>query len=189
MNKSLQDQLLSAGLVDGKKAKKISKENRKAKNEQRRKKEPTITESQQNAQKAMEEKKAKDRELNLARQVESDKKAIAAQVKQIVNQYRLSRTEGDTVYNFNDNGIVKRVSVKNDIAEEIIRGRLCIARVEENYSIIPKPIAEKIMERDESSVLVYNQKPSTESPEASQPDNDSDEAYYAQFEIPDDLTW
>lgn len=189
MNKSLQDQLLGAGLVDGKKAKKISKETRKAKNEKRRNKEPLTSEAQKNAQIALEEKKAKDRELNLARQAEADKKALAAQVKQMINQYKLRHIDGETTYNFNDNGIVKRLYVKNDIAEEIIRGRLCIARLEESYELIPKPVADKIKERDEDAILVYNQKTSNKPEEMTQPESDSDDAYYAQFEIPDDLTW
>lgn len=185
MTKSLQDQLLGAGLVDSKKAKKISKESRKAKNEKRRSKDNSLTESQISAKIAQEEKLVRDRALNQKRQQEAHKKAIAAQIHQLVQHYKVSRSKGEQSYNFTDNKRVKKILVDNITYQEIVRGRLCIVRDGDNYEIIPKPIADKVSERDTSVVIVYNQKQN----EASASVKDEDDEYYAQFEIPDDLVW
>ena len=56
MSKSLQDQLLGAKLIDDKKAKKMSKDNRKAKNIQRRNKDGGMNETQAAALKNKQEK-------------------------------------------------------------------------------------------------------------------------------------
>ena len=184
MSKSLQDQLLGAGLVDAKKAKQIGKENRKAKNQRRRNKE-TQTASQQAAQQSLREKQIRDRELNLARQAEADHKALTAQIIQLVNHYKLNRSKGDVHYNFKDGKHIKKIWVTQAQVEEISRGRLCIVLAGEQFELVPKPIAEKIQERDPAAVLVSNKKTG----EASAQEQDADAAYYAQFEIPDDLVW
>jgi uncharacterized protein YaiL (DUF2058 family) len=185
MNKSLQDQLLNAGLIDGKKAKKISNENRKTKNEQRRSKDETISEAQAATRKAQQDKLARDTDLNQKRNLEAEKKAIAAQVAQLIKHYRLKRNKGEIEYKFSDGSIIKKILVTPSMSEEIVRGRLCIARLGEAYEIIPKPVADKIRERDTAAIVVYNEKPSAQDPS----DTDSDNNFYAQFEIPDDLMW
>lgn len=102
MTKSLQDQLLGANLIDSKKAKKISKENRKAKNIQRRSKEEALSETQAAVEKAKQEKLARDNALNQQRNREIEKRAIAAQVAQMIEHYRLKKEIGEVEYNFTD---------------------------------------------------------------------------------------
>jgi uncharacterized protein YaiL (DUF2058 family) len=198
MSKSLQDQLLGANLIDSKKAKKISKEKRKTKNVQRRNKDTQLTETQAAALKAKQEKLERDALLNKQKNDEAAQKAIAAQVIQMIKQFRLSQTTGDTEYNFTDGKVIKKLRVSNNISTEIIRGRLCIAKLQDQYEIIPRPVAEKIRERDDSAIIVFNKTPSEQKNYIQ--DNDaantdthteatSDEEYYAQFEIPDDLDW
>jgi len=53
------------------------------------------------------------------------------------------------------------------------------------YRVIPKPIAEKISERDSAAIIVANTPDANKSDSQQQADDD----YYAQFEIPDDLMW
>ena len=198
MSKSLQDQLLGANLIDSKKAKKISKEKRKTKNVQRRNKDTQLTETQAAALKAKQEKLERDALLNKQKNDEAAQKAIAAQVIQMIKQFRLSQTTGDTEYNFTDGKVIKKLRVSNNISTEIIRGRLCIAKLQDQYEIIPRPVAEKIRERDDSAIIVFNKTPSEQKTHIQ--DNDaantdthteatSDEEYYAQFEIPDNLDW
>jgi uncharacterized protein YaiL (DUF2058 family) len=198
MSKSLQDQLLGANLIDNKKAKKISKENRKEKNIQRRNKDTSLSESQAAALKTKQEKLEKDTQLNKQKNIEAEQKAITAQVIQMIKQFRLAQTAGDTEYNFTDGKVIKKLRVSNSISTEIIRGRLCIAKLKDHYEIIPRPIAEKIRERDNNAVVVFNKTPSerktslpNEGNTSSTSDTEatSDEDYYAQFEIPDDLDW
>ena len=191
MNKSLQDQLLGAGLIDTKKAKQLSKEHRKANKEKVKKKDKKApSETQAAIQEAQRQKLERDRELNLKLKQEADKKALVAQVSQLVNHYKLKREGGEFEYNFKDGTIIKKIRVAPSMSEELVRGRLCIARTGETYEVIPKPIADKILERDASSVVVYNSK-SSESIKSteSSASTASDDDYYAQFEIPDDLVW
>lgn len=194
MANSLQDQLMGAGLIDSKKAKKISKESRKQKKVQKKSKDNSLNEAQLAAQKVQQEKLKRDQALNQQRNAEAEKKSLVAQINQLVNHYKLDRKKGDTDYNFNDNAVIKKILVSSDIANEIARGRLCVVRTGETYEVIPKPIADKIRERDSEIVVVYNKKPSTDSTASTSTDSNnnaeqSDDDYYAQFEIPDDLVW
>ncbi len=185
MSKSLQDQLLGAGLIDKKKAKKITKESKKAKKEKIRSKDKSLSEEQETLIKAQQEKQEKDRELNKQRDLEVEKKAIAAQIIQLIQHYKIARRDGDIEYNFTDGNTIKKILVSSVVSDEIARGKLCIARLGESYEIIPKPIADKICERDDSAIVVANTKSSEQESEVTA----EDDAYYAQFEIPDDLMW
>ena len=183
MSNSLQDQLLGAGLIDKKKAKTAAKENRKKKNVERRIKnnEPTMTEAQKKAL----EKKEKDREINRQRQEAANEKAIKAQIIQLIEHYQIGNIKGEIEYHFKDNNTVKRLSVNQTVWDDISSGRLCIAKLKGGYRVIPKPIAEKISERDSAAIIVANTPDANKSDSQQQADDD----YYAQFEIPDDLMW
>lgn len=203
MNNSLQDQLLKAGLVDKKKAKQASKEKRKKTNTERRTKAPIVDENKEAIAQAQKEKQLRDKALNAKRQADADKKALTAQVTQLIQHYRLKNAKGEKEYNFKDGTKIKTIRLHENIVDEVIRGRLCIARLQDNYEIIPKPVADKICERDDSAIVVSNaasvpgndsgsghsldDKSGASSSENQNPD--SDDAYYAQFEIPDDLSW
>lgn len=184
MSKSLQEQLLGAKLIDKKKAKKISKQTRKEKNIQRKSKDSELSETQAAVLKQQQEKIQRDAELNQQRQLALKKKEMAAQVIQMIQHYRIKREGGDINYNFTDGKTIKKILLTTSLSDEISRGRLCIARLHDHYEIIPRPIAEKIRERDTDAIVVCNALPSQQSKAT-----DSDDAYYAQFEIPDDLDW
>ncbi len=186
MSNSLQDQLLKSGLVDSKKAKAIKKEKNKKKKQQPKGYTQSISEEQMAAEKALEEKREKDRALNLARQAQAEEKALLAQVAQLVQHYRVKNTDGDITFNFNDKGIVKRLYVTQSTSDELARGRLCIVSTQDQYAIVPRPIADKIKERHEASIVLCQE---TTAEEQQEYEAGSDEEYYAQFEIPDDLVW
>ena len=96
---SLQDQLLKAGLVDKKQVKQVNKEKRKQTNVARRSAEEVVDEVKQQAEQARLEKVQRDRELNRQRDQELHNKAIAAQIKQLVDNNRQPKG-GDVEYNF-----------------------------------------------------------------------------------------
>lgn len=184
MTKSLQDQLLGAGLINDKKAKKISKESRKEKKQKLKSKDNSLSETQASVQEAQKAKQAHDRALNLGIQKQAEAKALAAQVSQLVERYKLSRVGGEIEYSFKVGKTIKKIRVTSTMLAELAMGRLCIARRGEVYDVVPKPVADKIRERDEASIVVYN---ATGGQSAAS--KDSDDEYYAQFEIPDDLDW
>ena len=185
MSKSLQEQLLKKGLISDKKSKAASKDKYNTLKSKRRKKGDSAPQEQSTIQKARLQQKARDRELNLQRKIQADQKALSAQIIQLIGQYKLERESAELEYNFSDRNIVKKILVTQNMLKEISLGRLCITRFGESYEVIPKPIADKIRERDLSVIVVYNQ----EEQNQHSADTDSNEVYYAQFEIPDDLTW
>ena len=185
MSKSLQEQLLKKGLISNKKLKAVSKDKYRALKDQRRKKASSAPQAQNNIQETRLQQKARDRELNLQQKAKADRKALAAQIIQLVGQYKLERESAEIEYNFSDGNIVKKILVTQSMSKEISHGRLCITKFGESYEIIPKPIADKIRERDPSVIVVYIQEERNQETTGA----DSNEAYYAQFEIPDDLIW
>lgn len=177
---SLQDQLLKAGLADEKKAKAIRQEKRK-KRKQQPKGAVEVNEAQLRAQKAREEKAERDRQLNLARQQEAEKKAIQAQIRQLVETNRLDRSRGEESYQFVHDKKIKKIPVASDMVDPLSRGRLAIVFVNGHYEVVAEAVARKIMERDEQAVVVLHDK-------AQQSEADEDDPY-AGYEIPDDLMW
>ncbi|MCB1675366.1 MAG: DUF2058 family protein, partial [Halioglobus sp.] len=99
--KSLQDQLLKAGIVDDKKAKKIQQEKRKAA-KRRPKGQPQTDADRERARRAMAEKAERDRALNRELQVRVQERALRAQIRQLIEMNRLPRDGGDIPYQFSD---------------------------------------------------------------------------------------
>jgi len=176
---SLQEQLLKAGLVDQKKAKQVKKDKRKTAKQQKHHKTGIIEDSQQAAQKALKEKAERDRKLNEERNQRAERRAILAQIKQLIDTNKIARDEGDTPYNFVDNKKVKKLYVTADQHRQLSNGQLAIASFQKSYELIPTPVAQKIAERDESCVIIASGKDSIQEAE--------DE--YADYKIPDDLMW
>ncbi|MBV7298350.1 DUF2058 domain-containing protein [Enterovibrio paralichthyis] len=169
---TLQEQMLQAGLIDKKKMKKAGKSSKKSR---------TLAKE---AKAAVEEKRAaqvaQDQELNRQKQLEAEKKAIAAQVKQLVEMNKIDRKDGDIGYNFTDGTLVKKIYVDKATQDQLVNGRLAIARDGEGYAIVPGVVADKIAQRDESTIVLNN----TVDEQAMDEDDP-----YADFKIPDDLMW
>ena len=182
---SLQDQLLGAGLIDKKKAKKIKTEKRNTEKKVRKNKvEAPVNEAAILAEKAREEQRRKSQELNELRKHEAEQKAIAAQVRQIIEMNSIAKTgaEEGEAYNFTDNNKVKSIYVSAKNRDFISRGRIAIARLEDSYHLIPAEAANKISERDTLAIVLLN------TPQSSDTMIDEDDPY-AEFQIPDDLMW
>ncbi|AQT59787.1 DUF2058 domain-containing protein [Cellvibrio sp. PSBB023] len=179
---SLQDQLLKAGLIDAKKAKQANKEKRKETNVARRSSEEVVDEVKQSAEQARLEKIERDRELNRQRDLELQQKAIAAQIKQLIENHRQPKGagNGDGEYNFTDGKLIKKMRVSPLVLEQIARGLLAVVKLGEGYELVPRIVADKIAQRDEKFVVVANTKQ----------DNKVDEDDpYKDYVIPDDLMW
>ena len=182
---SLQEQLLKAGLVDEKKlARAAQQKNKQAKQrrQQRGKKgqQPKATRAQ-----AQNSKAERDRELNRQRQEQARQKELAAQAKQLIVDNRLDRSEGEQPYAYVYKRKVKKIYVTDAQKTQLAEGQLAIAtHVIANdgrkFELVPKAIAEKLAERDESFVVRID----TAEESARQEDDP-----YAGYEVPDDLTW
>src|SRR5690625_7383294 len=108
---TLQDQLLKAGLIDAKQAKQVSKEKRKKNKQARRTGESGQDEVKQSAQLARAQKAERDRALNRERQEELERRAVAAQIKQVIINHRQPKTDGRAAdeYNFTDGQLIKKL--------------------------------------------------------------------------------
>jgi uncharacterized protein YaiL (DUF2058 family) len=176
---SLQDQLLQSGLVDKKKAKQLKQEQRKE-TKGRPKGQPHIDENKEQAKRSQQQKAERDRLLNKEQQAEAEMRAVKAQIVQLIKMNRVTRDRGDIPYQFTDGKRIKKIYVTAQVQKDLIGGRLAIARLGQEYELLPALAAQKIIERDSHVVVVLNQ-PSAEVLDEDDP--------YADYQIPDDLMW
>ncbi len=184
MGNALRDQLLKAGLVNEKQVKQATKEKQKEAKRQHGQVKSEVPDAEAlRIQRAKEEKIERDRQINRQRQLEAEKKALLAQIRQLVEQHKHEKGEGDTPYNFVDQGKVKRMYVSEPVRQRIVAGQLAIVRLEKGYELVPPETAEKIKSRMADCVVVQNE-PKRQAATETSPDDP-----YAKFQIPDDLIW
>ncbi len=176
---SLQEELLKAGLVNNEKANKIKRTKRKRDRQKQRNSPHSADEAKLAVRQAQAEKVERDRRLNLQRKAEAERKAIGAQVRQLIEMNQQQRGDGDRAYGFSDGKLIKRIYVTEIQLKQLSNGRLCIIKLDQQYELIPTRVAEKIRLRDESIQILSNQ--STETPDEDDP--------YADYPVPDDLMW
>ncbi|MCU7880680.1 MAG: DUF2058 domain-containing protein [Candidatus Thiodiazotropha sp. (ex Lucinoma aequizonata)] len=179
MANSLQDQLLKAGLTDKNKVNKAKKAKQRKEKEQRYKKNKVDDESVRLAKMAKTKDMERDRELNRRKNEEVEKKAVAAQIRQLVEMNRVPLEDGGITYHFNDDGKVQRIHVTEKLHGQLSRGQLAIVKLDMHYDVIPAGVAEKISWRDAACIIVHNDR---------ELEDDSDDSY-ADFKVPDDLIW
>jgi len=176
---SLQDQLLKAGLVSKDKATKAKSAKRKQAKINKKHKIETVDESKVAAEKAMVEQAEKARQLNQQKNAKAEEIAIIAQIKQLIQVNQQSSGKPEVTFNFSDEGKIKKLEVSNKIQKHITNGLLAIARFDEQYSLVPKIVAQKIEQRSQDYIVPLN----IEFEEVLQDDP------YADYQIPDDLMW
>jgi hypothetical protein len=142
------------------------------------------------AREAVEENKKvqleRDKQLSEQQRQAALSKEYKAQVKQLIEINKIDISKGDIDFNFTDNNLIKKVTVDKLTQTQLISGRLAIARLvvdhsgEVKYAIIPASVADKIAQRDASSI-VLNSALSQEAQDEEDP--------YADFKVPDDLMW
>jgi Uncharacterized protein conserved in bacteria len=175
---TLQEQMLKAGLVTSKKMAKVQRTAKKSRVQARE-----ARESVEENKKAQLE---RDKMLSEQQKQAVLSKEYKAQVKQLIEMNKISITRGDIGFNFTDGNLIKKITVDKTTQTQLINGRLAIARLvidkngECEYAIIPAVVADKIAQRDASSIVLNSA--------LSQEVQDEDDPY-ADFKIPDDLMW
>ncbi|WAU72235.1 MULTISPECIES: DUF2058 domain-containing protein [unclassified Acinetobacter] len=175
---ALQAQLLKAGLVDNKKAKKLTKQ---VQHEQRTGQHDD-TSLKAEIDRVNQEKLAKDQALNLEKQKVLEEKALKASIIQMIKQHKILQTEGDVTYQFIDEGKIKKVYLSQQVYNALVTGSLVIAKDQDKYAYLPKALAEKIDQKMQGFILVNN---NTEKNDQATDEEDP----YAAYVIPDDLMW
>ena len=183
MSMSLRDQLLAAGLG----TKKQAKEATQAKKPPSRHQPPApISAEKLAANKAQAAKNARDQELNRRQQEKAAAKARRAEVKQLIEQYRLPPVGSDEYFNFTDGNRLARLAVTPAMREQLIKGTIAIVRYEGHYAVIPQSEVARIRERDEHAVVTGEAAASPATGTAASADKDDP---YKDFVVPDDLVW
>lgn len=182
MAKSLQEQLMAAGLADKKKAKKAEKERKKQDHLQRTGQSNEIDAGREQAAEQRQKKAEQDRQLNLQKEQEREKKAIQAQIKDLITRNTIKSEIADIKYQFVDGKKIKQMYVDQAIWDRLSRGQLAIIATgsEPAYGVIPLAVADKIRQRDEVVSIIIA--------ESSASELDEDDPYAA-YQIPDDLMW
>lgn len=175
---TLQEQMLKAGLVTSKKMAKVQRTAKKSRVQARE------------AREAVEENKKaqleRDKQLSEQQKQAVLSKEYKAQVKQLIEMNRITISRGDIGFNFTDNNLIKKIMVDKLTQAQLINGRLAIARLavdnssESEYAIIPASVADKIAQRDASSIVLHS---------ALSAEEQDEEDPYADFKVPDDLMW
>ena len=178
---SLQDQLLQAGLVSNAKAKTIKTQKNQQVKQQRHQNTQVVDDAKILAQKALVEKAERDRLLNQQQQLQAQQKDIRAQIKQLLVEHQLTLDpQADMPYHFTDSAKVKTIYVTEAQRQQLAKGQIAIVKVDSVYILVLSDVAQKIKERDETYILLWN----VQNTSASATDDP-----YAAYEIPDDLMW
>ncbi len=178
----LQEQLLKAGLVKKSKVAEVAR----AQNKARHAKTPTQpTEVQIEAERARVEKAERDRALAAEHKAKMRVAELAAQARQIIDDKKVARS-GEMEYRFTADGAIRTLLVNEELRKMLSSGALVIARVGDRYELLPRLAGDKVRERDASMIVLDHGDKSDATPSIV---NAEDDAYYAQFEVPDDLAW
>ena len=173
---ALQAQLLKAGLVDNKKANKISKQTQHAK----RTGDSESLEAKKALAEAQAKKLEKDQKLNQEKQQALEEKALKANIVQMIKQHQIADTQGEVSYQFVDESKVKKIAITQKLYDQIVAGHVVIARLEDSYALLPRPLADRIDTKMTGFMVVSNDT----AVEALAEDDP-----YAAYVIPDDLMW
>ncbi|WP_282297381.1 DUF2058 domain-containing protein [Stenotrophomonas sp. PS02289] len=179
----LQQQLLKAGLVKKSQVSQAAREQEKA----RHGKGPVAaTDSQREADRLRAEKAERDRAIEAERKAKAQAQERQAQIRQIIETQKVAR-DGDSEYRFNDGTLIRTLLVNPALRRQLAAGSLVIVRFGDGFELVPRAAADKIRERDAGVIVLDNgQHKGSAEPSTG---NAEDDAYYAQFEVPDDLIW
>jgi uncharacterized protein YaiL (DUF2058 family) len=176
----LQEQLLKAGLVKKSKLAEVAREQNKA----RHGKGPAApNDIQRDAERARAEKAERDRAIEAERKAQARSAELRAQARQIIEDRKVPRT-GEVEYRFTAHGAIRTVLVNDDLRRKLSAGALVIVQLDDRYELLPRVAADKVRERD-AGMIVLDHGQGTDTGVATS----EDDAYYAQFQVPDDLMW
>lgn len=177
---ALQAQLLKAGLVDQKKAKKLGKQ---SEHEQRLGQHPDADVKAQ-LQQAQANKLAKDQALNQEKQRQLEQKALHAAIVQMIGVHKIKDSAGDVAYQFIDDNKVKKVYVSQSVYNALVSGSLVIAKDQASYAFLAKALTDKI----DAKMAGFTIRPKQNDSNPNNATTDEEDPYAA-YVIPDDLMW
>ena len=177
----LQEQLLKAGLVKKSKVSAVAREQHVARHARAA---AGPNEIELEAQRLRAEKVERDRALEAERRAQVRQRELQAQARQIIRDKRVPHG-GESEYRFNAAGAIRTLLVTEDLRRKLAAGELVIVEGGEGYALLPRGAAQQVRERDAAMIVLDHGQAGA----AAEPSSDEDDAYYAQFKVPDDLVW
>jgi uncharacterized protein YaiL (DUF2058 family) len=177
----LQEQLLKAGLVKKSKVSAVAREQHLARHARAG---SGPNEIELEAQRVRAEKAERDRALEAERKAQARQRELQAQARQIIRDKRVPHG-GDSEYRFTAGGAIRTLLVTEDLRRKLAAGELVIADGGEGHVLLPRGAAQQVRERDPAMIVLDH----GQAGDAAAASSDEDDAYYAQFKVPDDLVW
>jgi uncharacterized protein YaiL (DUF2058 family) len=109
-----------------------------------------------------------------------------AQAKQIIAAHAVPH-KGDDEYRFSDGAAIRTLLIDPKLRKALSVGVLVIVAHGDGYALLPRAAAEKVRERAPEAIIVDHGQPGSTAEIST--GNAEDDAYYAQFQVPDDLVW
>ena len=178
----LQEQLLKAGLAKKSKVAEVARAQDKARHAKGNKDPDDI---RREAERAREEKVARDRALAAEQKARAQAAELKAQARQIIRDKKLP-AEGESEYRFTADGAIRTVLVSDEQRRKLSAGHVVVARLDDRYVLLPRAAGDKVRERDPGLVVLDH---GTQADLPAEAPSSEDDAYYAQFKVPDDLVW
>lgn len=181
----LQEQLLKAGLAKKSKVAQVARDQDKARHGKGAADAADAGDIQREAERVREEKAGRDRALAAEQKAQARVRELAAQARQIIQDKKLPPA-GDSEYRFTADGAIRTRLVDDDQRRKLASGALVIARLGDRYELLPRAAGEQVRQRD-AALIVLDHGLAAGTIAAVQ--TSEDDAYYAQFKVPDDLVW
>ncbi len=147
--------------------------------------ESTSAEVQREAERARAEKVERDRALAAERNAQARQAEQKAQAKQIIAAHAVPH-KGDDEYRFSDGTAIRTLLIDPKLRKALSVGVLVIVAHGDGYAVLPRAAAERCVNAPEAIIVDHGQPGSTAEISTG---NAEDDAYYAQFQVPDDLIW
>lgn len=186
---ALQAQLLKAGLVKKSQVSQVANQQAKARVDKHDPKAAAIAAEAElariEAEKARLEKVERDRQIAAQRNAERRANELRAQARQIIADKKVL-AKGEAEYRFNDGEVIRTLLLTEAVRKQVIDAALVIVRDGEGYCLLPRVAAVQVRERAPELIVLDNAGRDYVEPSTG---NAEDDAYYAQFQVPDDLVW
>ena len=176
MSSSLRDQLVKAGLASKQSANSLNAKSRK-----KHKKPAQKTAADAAAQKAAEEKRERDKALNAAIQEKQQKAAIKGQIKALIEASAIKDYNGEKAYSYISSGKVRQMFVTAEVHTQLSSDKLGITRLNGKTYLVPVDTADKIVQLNPDWAMTRPGR------DAEKPTTEDDP--YADYQVPDDITW
>lgn len=178
----LQEQLLKAGLVKKSKVAEAAREQHKARHGKGPAKPSDIA---LEAERARIDKVERDRALEREHKSQARLAELRAQARQIIDDKQVPGA-GESEYRFDADGAIRSLLVSDEQRRQLSSGALVMVRLGERYALLPRAAGDKVRERDASMIVLDH---GIDGDTGQSVATSEDDAYYAQFQVPDDLVW